>query len=318
VLRLKNKICEIVKKEQIDIIHAHSPCLWGLAALWAGRKLNKKVIYEIRAFWEDAGVDAGKYKEGSFIYKTIRGLETFLAKKVDKVVAICEGIKNDLVSRNISEDKIVIVPNGIDTKIFYPIPKSNKIIDKYALDGKIVYGFIGSMFNFEGLELLVEAASELKTRCNNMHFVLVGEGEKYEHIKKMVELKNLQNIITLVGKVPHDEVKEYYSVIDIHIYPRISKRITELVTPLKPLEAMAMAKTVLVSNVGGLRELILCENCGVTFKAGSVEDLSCKLYDLAMSPQKFVTIGKRARYEMEHYRSWKELVKIYENEVYVY
>ena len=172
------------------------------------------------------------------------------------------------------------------------------------------------MFSFEGLELLVEAVSELQKTYDNIRVILVGEGEKYNYIKKIVELRDLNNIFFLVGKVPHDEIKDYYSVIDIFVYPRISKRITELVTPLKPLEAMSMSKTVLVSDVGGLRELVPNEKCGVIFKAGSVEDLSNKLYASFNSPKEITLIGKRARRAMVHHRDWENLVRIYTNQVY--
>jgi PEP-CTERM/exosortase A-associated glycosyltransferase len=317
LIRLKKRIREIVDREEIDIIHAHSPSLWGLAALWVGKGLHKKVVYEIRAFWEDAAVDAGKFRENGLLYKIYRGLETILARKVDKVVVISKGLENDLVARNIPRAKIVLVPNGIDTKAFIPMLKCDKITKKYDLRDKIVLGFVGSMFNFEGLELLVEAVSRLQGKSDNLRVILVGEGQKYSYIKRIVERKGLKHVILLVGKVPHQEIKDFYSVIDILVYPRISKRLTELVTPLKPLEAMAMGKTVLISDVGGLKELLPDQNCGVLFKAGSVADLSEKLHTLISSPEKTSSIGESARQAIVHQREWGTLAQIYTDKVYI-
>jgi PEP-CTERM/exosortase A-associated glycosyltransferase len=317
ILRLRNRICEIARFEGIDIIHAHSPSLWGLAALFAGRKLAKKVVYEIRAFWEDAAVDAGKYPAGSFLYNLSRRVETFLAGKANKVVVICEGLKKDLVERNVSPDKIIVVPNGIDTKQFKPVEKDRELLKKYGLEGKIVCEFIGTMFNFEGLELLVQAVERLRPERDNFRVLLVGGGEKYDDIRQLVRSKKLKDIILLAGEVPHARIRAYYSIGDIFVYPRISRRITEIVTPLKPLEAMAMGKAVVASDVSGLKEILRSNEYGFTFRAGDVEDLTQKLGFLLESPETLASTGKRARHMMEVHRDWEDLVKAYKARVYV-
>lgn len=317
VLRLRNRILKVIAAEKVDIIHAHSPSIWGLAALLAGRKSNIKVIYEIRAFWEDAAVDAGKIKDGGFSYKLWRALETAVVKRADKVVAICQGLKKDLVGRGISPDKIFVVPNGVDTERFKPVEKDAGLVRELGLDGKTVFGFVGSMFNFEGLEVLVQAVAALdgETR-ENIRVLLVGEGESHGRIKSMVDAQKLSGIIKLVGRVPHDQVDSYYSVIDAFVYPRISKRITELVTPLKPLEAMAMGKAVVMSNVGGLMELLDVEECGMLFEAGNAHSLAQVMADLASNPVKVKTFGTLALNSVRAHRNWNILARIYTNHVY--
>jgi len=317
VLRLRNRIVEVIAAEKVDFIHAHSPSIWGLAALLAGRKSKTKVIYEIRAFWEDAAVDAGKIKEGGGSYKLWRALETAVVKRSDKVVAICQGLKKDLVSRGISPDKVVVVPNGVDTDRFNPVEKDGGLVRELGLDGKTVFGFVGSMFNFEGLEVLVQAVAALdgETRAN-IRVLLVGEGESHGRIQSMVDAQKLSGAIQLVGRVPHDHVEAYYSVIDVFVYPRISKRITELVTPLKPLEAMAMGKAVVMSNVGGLVELLDGEECGMLFEAGNARSLAQVMADLAANPVKVETFGALALNSVRAHRDWNKLARIYSNQVY--
>lgn len=319
VLRLRNRILDVIATEKVDLIHAHSPSIWGLAALLAGRKSKKKVIYEIRAFWEDAAVDAGKIKDGGFSYKLWRALETAVVKRADKVVAICQGLKKDLVNRGISPDKVIVVPNGVDTGRFNPVEKNTGLVRELDLDGKIVFGFVGSMFNFEGLEVLVQAVAALDgdTRAN-IRVLLVGEGESHGRIQSMVDAQKLSGTINLVGRVPHDHVEAYYSIIDVFIYPRISKRITELVTPLKPLEAMAMGKAVVMSNVGGLVELLEGEECGMLFEAGNARSLAQVMADLVANPVKVVTHGTIALNTVRMHRDWDKLTCIYKNNVYNY
>ena len=315
--RLRNKILGIAKAENIDLIHAHSPSLWGLAALLARAKLRRKVVYEIRAFWEDAAVDAGKIREGGFSYKLRRALETAVVRRADKVVVICQGLRKDLISRGIPEEKIVVVPNGVDTENFAPIKKNVDLIEQYGLEGKIVFGFVGSMFNFEGLELLVEAVAGLEKKTKGkIRVLLVGEGESYGRIKAMIWDEKLSETILLIGKVPHEQVKEFYSIIDVFVYPRIRRRITELVTPLKPLEAMAMGKAVIMSDVGGLVELLDNEECGMVFEAGNTQSLAKVMSELAAEPSKIEILGKSALETVRRDRSWKDLIHIYKTRVY--
>jgi PEP-CTERM/exosortase A-associated glycosyltransferase len=317
ILRLRNRILKVITTEKVDFIHAHSPSIWGLAALLAGRKSQIKVIYEIRAFWEDAAVDAGKIKDGGVTYKLWRALETVVVKRSDKVVAICQGLKTDLVGRGISPDKVVVVPNGVDTDRFNPVEKDAGLVRDLGLDGKTVFGFVGSMFNFEGLEVLVQAVAALDGEARaNIRVLLVGEGESYGRIQSMVDAQKLSGTIQLVGRVPHDHVEAYYSIIDVFVYPRISKRITELVTPLKPLEAMAMGKAVVMSNVGGLVELLDGEECGMLFEAGNAHSLSQVMADLAANNVKVETFGALALNSVRAHRDWNKLARIYSNQVY--
>ena len=108
IQKLKQKIIAFSRTEKPDILHAHSPVLNAFAALGAAKELNLPVVYEIRAFWEDAAVDHGTYNEWGLKYRIVRALETYACKKVDKILTICEGLKQDLISRGIAAEKIQI------------------------------------------------------------------------------------------------------------------------------------------------------------------------------------------------------------------
>lgn len=255
VRRIYKKIIEIIEKENIDILHAHSPALLGLACLIAGRKRQLKVVYEIRAFWEDAAVASGKYSERSTKYKSVKFMESFVCRHVDKVVTIANHLKNDLIARGISPSKIFVVPNGVDSAKFHPVPKDEKLVIANNLKDKIVIGYVGTFFDFEGIEDLFLAMSDICKERQDVAFLLVGGGESEAVVRTLFKREN-NDQMCYVGKVPHQEVLRYYSVMDVLAYPRKSKRVTELTTPLKPLEALSMGKPIICSNVGGLQELV--------------------------------------------------------------
>ncbi len=307
IAALSKKIDYVIEQEKVDILHAHSPLLCGMAAVRAGKKHCLPVVYEIRAFWEDAAVSSGKSSEGDLRYMTTRFLETLVCKRADNVVAICEGIKRDLLERGINNDKIAVVPNGIVLDEFRELTRSTTLAKKHELDGFFVLGFIGSFFKFEGVDLLVMLMNEL--RHEPVKLVLVGEGETFYKIRTMVEELGLLDRVIMTGNVPHAEVQEYYSIVDVLIYPRYSERITELTTPLKPLEAMAMRKNVIISDVGGLMELVP-EGCGEVFAAGDVASLLAKVKRvISMENLRQSMIKNASAFVVT--RDWLEVVNTY-------
>lgn len=311
MVALQKRIEDVIQKEKPDIIHAHSPSLNGIPALRAGKKYGIPVVYEIRAFWEDAAVTHGTYKDESIKYRISRFLETRLTKGVDAIFTICEGLKRELISRGIPEDKITIIPNCVDTRYFSPAEYNVEIADKYGLKGNTVFGFIGSFYQYEGLDLLIDAFSKALGKVNDIRLLLVGDGPEKERLFEKAGRMNLLGRITFTGKVPHDEIKRYYSVMDILVYPRKGMRLTELVTPLKPLESMAMGKIVVGSDVGGIRELITRGENGLLFKAGDVDELTRLLIELVFKKKDLGGISKRAIEMVRAKHNWESAVKKY-------
>ncbi len=301
----KKDIRDLVQSEGIDIIHAHSPSLNGLSALGI-QHLGRKVplVYQVRALWEDAGVESGKMKVNSPKYLASYYMENLLLKKANHIVVICEGLKKELVSRGYAEEKISIVKNGVDTDVFAAREKNNDLIEKYDLDGKCVVGFIGSFFKFEGVSDLVKAFKQVISKRPNLKLMLIGRGEEFEDIENMVKNDGLQDHIIVTGSIPHKEIMEYYSVLDILVYPRKSTRLTELVTPLKPLEAMSMGKAVVGSNIGGLRSLIQDGKTGLLYQADSICALSDTIDRLVSSRQLRDSLGSAAMQETRSNCSW--------------
>lgn len=304
---LYRDILKIIDKNKIDIIHAHSPSLCGLPAMKAAKKFTIPFVYETRALWEDAAVDLGRFKENSFKYKVSQYMENKLFKNADGAICICQGLKDEISKR--TAKKVHVIKNGVDVKNFVAIDKKQELIDKYNLRDKIVIGFIGSFFTFEGLDCLIKSAAQVLAKNNNIQFMIVGAGVEDKNTRDLAkELKIFGKGVIFTGKVPHSEVLDYYSIMDILVYPRISKRITELVTPLKPLEAMSMEKAVIASNVGGLKELIKNNITGLLFNAGNIDDLTEKILDLVNDSRKRDILGRNARLDMIENRDWVKIV----------
>ena len=275
VLALKNRLRQLIKLEKPDVLHAHSPALNGLAALWAAKHSGIPVVYEIRAFWEDAAVDHGSCKEGDLRYRLTRALETYVAKKAQAITTICEGLRRDLISRGISADKITVIPNAVDPQQFQLISSKNLALQsQFALKDKAVLGFLGSFYAYEGLDLLIKALPLIRQKVPSACLLLVGGGPQEAALKQLVSELKLQDAVIMPGRVPHSEVMQYYSLVDLLVYPRKAMRLTELVTPLKPLEAMAQGMRLLASDVGGHLELIEHGKTGWLFQRDNIDDLA--------------------------------------------
>ena len=257
VRALTRRVAEVAAEWRPDIIHAHSPAMIGLAGLQAARRLKVPFLYEIRAFWEDAAVGNGTGREGSAVYRLTRMLETHIVRRADAVAVICEGLRGELVARGIPPDKIMVSPNGVDLELFGdPPPPDARLAGELGLENADVIGFIGSFYDYEGLDDLIAAMPMLVERRPRAALLLVGGGPMEAALRAQASSSPAAGRIRFVGRVPHQEVERYYGLTDILCYPRKAMRLTDLVTPLKPLEAMAQRRLVSASNVGGHRELI--------------------------------------------------------------
>lgn len=306
---LARRIEQVARKEKVHLVHSHSPLLNGLPALWIARRLGIPVVYEARAFWEDAAVDHGSFKEGSLRYRLSRSLETILFRSVDRVVTICEGMRRELTTRGIKLERVQVVPNGVDLARFQPQTFPSSLAKRLGVEGKPRFGFIGSFYHYEGLRFLIESFSEISRQVRGARLILVGGGKEESLLKELAS--HLNGSVIFTGQVPHEQVQEYYSLIDILVFPRRRMRLTELVTPLKPLEAMAMAKPVLASDVGGHKELIEHGKTGLLFAADSKHDLVAGAVRMATDPGLRRALSESARRYVTKTREWRVLVQRY-------
>lgn len=312
VIGLQRRLAWLAKRERPDILHAHSPALTGIAALAVARKLRIPLVYECRAFWEDAAVDHGKSRFGDSRYWLGRALETYVFRRADAVVAICEGLRQDIVARGVDPAKVLVAPNAVDAERFeFGRPADSALLSRWQLSGTTVLGFFGSFYAYEGLSLLLDALSEIVERRPDIRLLLAGGGPEQAAIEAKIAELRLADRVLLLGRLPHHEIDRYYRLVDVLVYPRISSRLTELVTPLKPLEAMAQGRIVLASDVGGHRELIRDGETGYLFKADDKSALAAKLLAVVDDRRQWPRILTTARQFVERERTWQATGEVY-------
>ena len=311
-----NRLKEVVAIERPDIIHAHSPALNGVAAALVSKKTGIPFVYEIRAFWEDAAVDQGTNKEGDIRYKVTRALENWVVKRANAVFTICEGLKNDLVKRNVVKGPLTVIPNAVELGHFsQELPYPETLASKYELLKGRTLGFVGSFYEYEGLSLLINAMPKLLQWDPSIKLLLVGTGDEHQKLVSQCNELNLNNNVIFTGRIPYEQVTEYYAAIDLLIYPRKSMRLTELVTPLKPLEAMAQKKLFIASDVGGQKELVVDKKNGILFRADDTDDMISKIQSLLSNQSLQQTLLDEGLDFIKTERNWEVSVGGYK-EVY--
>lgn len=309
---LARRVDALVDAWQPDLLHAHSPVLDALAALRVARRRGLPCLYEIRAFWEDAAVGNGTGTEGDWRYRLTRRLETHAVRRADAVAVICEGLRGDLIARGIDADKIMVSPNGVDLDLFGAPPRRDDALAAELGLGNSVIGYIGSFYDYEGIDDLIAAMPALVARVPDAQLLLVGGGPMADALAAQAAASPVAERIHFVGRVPHDQVERYYSLIDVLAYPRKAMRLTELVTPLKPLEAMAQGKLVAASNVGGHRELIEDGVTGTLFAPNSPPSIAAALSALLSDRSTWEKRRILARNFVESERNWSSNILRYE------
>lgn len=316
--QLERRLLQVAEQLQPNVIHAHSPVLNALPALRVGKRLGIPVVYEVRAFWEDAAVDHGTTVEGSLRYRLTRWLETRALKRANHVFTICEGLRSDIVARGIPAAKVTVIPNAVDIDSFEPGGQADAALKtQLGLNGASVIGFIGSFYAYEGLDLLLDALPGILLQRPEVRVLLVGGGPQDAALKAQAQRLGVADKVIFTGRVPHAEVQRYYDLVDVLAYPRHSMRLTELVTPLKPLEAMAQGRLLVASDVGGHKELIRHGETGMLFKAGSKDALTKTVVDLLGAQDSWPAIRQAGRRFVEGERNWTASVANYSS-VYVH
>lgn len=304
----------MIRANRPDILHAHSPALTGVAALRAGRRHGIPVVYECRGFWEDAAVDHGTAAEWGPRYRATRMLETWVFQRANAVTTICNGLRREIAGRGIPGEKITLIPNAVDIAQFVPHAGADADLQaRLGLANCTVLGFLGSFYAYEGLEFLIRSLPAIMTAAPDVKLLLVGGGPCEKTLRQAVLELGLSDRVVFAGRVPQSEVGRYYSLVDLLVFPRLPMRLTELVTPLKPLEAMAQKKLVLASDVGGHKELIVHGQTGYLFRQNDSADLAGCIAHILAAREETASVREQGRRFVESERNWKVSVANYVN-----
>jgi PEP-CTERM/exosortase A-associated glycosyltransferase len=283
----------------------------GWPTYFVAKDAGLPFVYEVRAFWEDAAVDHGTCREDSMRYSITKKLETLLMRRADQVVTLSQTMRSEIIDRGIAEDKVSVVPNAVDAGRFVAAPRRQDLIARYGLEGKQVIGFLGSFYRYEGLDLLIQSFEQVFERNPQARLLLVGDGFERQNLETRANESPARHAIIFTGAVRPNEVVDYYGLMDILVYPRRKMRLTELVCPLKPLEAMSLAKCVVGSDVGGIREFITPGQTGLLFRPDNAEDLAQILCKLFTSPELSHALGVHARKAVLQHWDWSRVINRY-------
>ena len=289
------RVAEVARRERADVIHAHNLFFCGLAAAAAGRRLGLPVVYEVRSL-----VEEGLEGAGAPVRFVWRGLEGLACRLADHVTVLCRGLEGELVRRGVPPGKITVAANGVDTDLHRPLPLARR-------PDRFVLGFAGTLLAYEGLDLLLEAAARLAPRHPQLRVLLVGGGPARPRLEEQVRRLQLERVVSFGGRVPHEEIPRWYGSVDLFVLPRRASRLTDLVTPLKPLEIMAYGKPLLASDCGGHRELIEDGVNGLLFPAGvDAGALAARIEGLLGDTSALVRLGRQARDWVCRNRRWDQ------------
>lgn len=308
---------KVFERYKPEIVIAASNHATGLPSFIAARQLGIPFIYEVRGLWEITHMSRDPKFEKTSDFLVNKILETELCKLADHVFTLTGGLKNELISRGVPHESISIAPNACDPEIFKPAPKDENLMKKLKIPANApVIGYIGTITDYEGLDDLARACAALKSEGRKFRLLLVGSenasrqqrGPISAEIERIAREGGFADWLIMPGRAPHEEARAYYSLIDIAPFPRKPWPVCRIVSPMKPVEALAMGKAVLVSSVEALMEMILPGETGLVFESGNYNDLAKKLGELLDDPERRERMGREGRKFIINNRSWDRVI----------
>ncbi len=306
-------LARVIDESGSGVLISTTPYLTAATALAVARSRKRKMIYEVRGFLEETWVSrAGVGADTSELYQRWRDAETRTMRNADAVVTLSDGMRDEIVARGIPGDRVFVVPNGVDVSSFTPQAPDSALSAQLGIPAGVpVLGYIGSLVQYEGIPDLVRAAALLRDQGVDFRLLIVGSGADAGRISSAIQEADLGGLVMMPGRVPHAEVRRYHSLIDLFVVPRTADRVCQLVTPLKPYEAMAMGRCVVASDVAAIRQVVREGETGRLATPENPADLARVLRELIEAPEVRVKLGQTAQEWVRRERSWEAIGAIY-------
>ncbi len=304
-------LVKVAMSQNVSVIHSASNFGNGIAGIMAARRAGIKSVYELRGFWHLSRVAKVPEFRNSYWFNYYQLMESAAATQADGVVALSQVMKDKLIDWGVNSEKITVIPNAVDINKFQPRQPDESLRKKWGLEGRFVIGFIGSLNEYEGIDLLIHAVAGLVGEVENIRVLIVGDGSAKEGLEKLVESVNMKQHIIFTGLVPFSDVIDYYALSDVCVFPRKANEVCQYVPPLKLLEAMAMAKPVVVSALPPLLETVKHEETGLVCKSDDVGSLQQALLRVYRDNDLGDRLGKTARDWVKANRQWSMVSQKY-------
>ena len=295
----------LVERLRPAVLHPASTHWNALVALQLREIFGIPVVYEVRGFPEERLVR----RPGSRVLKDQsvgkRALELQCMLGADRIVTLAEVMRDHMVGNGVPAEKIHLVPNGVDTEKLSPVHRDGALAARIGLrEGEIVLGYVSTFHSYEGIQYIIEATAELIARGHPARALLVGDGRDRAVLERRARELGVAGEVIFTGRVPHAEVLGYYGLIDLFIVPRRAEATSELVTPLKPFEAMAVQRPVIVSDVAALREIVRDGVTGRSFRPEDSLHLADVAEELITHPEERVRLARAGREWVAAERTW--------------
>lgn len=301
----------LVRRERPAILHGASNYINGITATFLAKKFGLKSIYEVRGLWELTRASREEHYMASDAFRQYARMEADACKNADHVFALTKALKQIMIDRGVDGDKITILPNGVDSDQFVPLDRNAALGAKLGIaPDELVIGYIGSIVDYEGIDDLLRAFRLILDRTSiKARLLIVGDGAVWEDCKTLAAELALGDRVIFTGRVPHSEVPDYYSLVDVTPFPRKPLPVTEAVSPLKPFEALAMAKCVVSSDVDALDEIVIEGETGLKFRKGNVESFAAVLTETLTNTDLRRRLSEQGRDWVCKNRDWRVISK---------
>lgn len=295
---------KLVERIRPSVLHPAGGHLNGLVGLALKRRFGLPLVYEVRNFYSDLWASEGDGLIESELYLGRTRAETQCMRGADRVVTISEAMKADIVSRGIDPGSVSVVPNAVDTERFAPRPRNETLLQSVGLQDRIVLGYVSGLRRYEGIDVLLRSIAVLRARGHRVGALIVGEGPEMDSLRRLVSDLGIGEETRMVGRVPYEDVLDYYALIDIFVVPRRNDRVGSLIAPLKPFEAMAMGLPLLVGDLPVLAEIAAPGERGLVFSAEDPESLATEAERLILDEDLRRRLGSAGRRWVERERTW--------------
>jgi len=260
--------------QKTDVILATSPQFFTTWAGWGLSKIKRKPwVFELRDIWPESLKSVGAMKSEK-ILNILEKIELGLYRDAERVVAVTNSFKENLISRGIESNKVIVITNGSNNELFYSRPKDKVLLSKLKLDNKFIVGYIGTHGMAHSLEFIINAIEKITDP--SIHFLFIGDGAIKKELLILANKLNLENV-TFLNPITKDEVPKYLSICDISLAPLKKEDNFKTVIPSKIFESAAMQKPILLGVEGEAQEIIETYDAGVCFIPEDEEDFLLKL-----------------------------------------
>ncbi|MEZ0076606.1 glycosyltransferase family 4 protein [Planotetraspora sp. GP83] len=305
-------VSELVRTLRPQVLHAATDHRNGSVALAVRERTNTPFVYEVRGFLEETWTSRDPKRIGSERHLMQREREAHIMREADAVVTLAETMAAEIVERGVPRERIFLAPNAVDDSLLTAHYDGASFREMYGIaKGEIVVGSVSSIVGYEGFATLLSAAALLRDGGTPVKVLLVGDGAERPALLAQVERLGLNDVAILPGRVGPEEALQAQAAIDIFVCPREDLRVCRLVTPLKPVEAMALGKPVVLSDLPALSELVGAEGAGLLVPAGDPSELAKALAALRDDPERRRTMGEAGKAEVAAKRTWSSLARTY-------